>query len=1622
MTFTLGPGGVIDPFESKLLTRGTGISRATLGDLAETAAGGTPKFLLKPEKASPGSVQNDVERVHGLTLTHLDRMHRLLRLHRRLPWSLGELDLVLLHLAQAGLGSGLDVTTLRSLARVLTLAERFQTNAEGSVPLYDVMPQRPLPDGEPGLFDRVFSPPLLADPAAPLPDPAARLVHPSFRAAGSPGPLDNRLPRIRAGLQLSDEELAVLIRALAGPLGLNFGTANEADRGFLMTHGNLSLLYRHALVARGLGLTMRQMFQLIGLGKVGPGHLAGIDDVEALLDFHDWWRKSGFTLDEIGYVTQGPIVDAASFVVPDKLATVLIEEVAAEKNLEFADTALAYLRGVTDIQSRAIIAANAARFERLESGALRLVPNFQPTVPLTIPAGVTVPEPTIRAALMEFHGERVLVRKVAAQLGIDPGAMGTVLTMAGVDLLDPSFTVALHTAAVPPLSAALAKVARLAVLFRHPAYTSDALGFVLANKGLFGIADFNAITIAGMQELGAFVALADTTADALFVMKRPAANPAAIRQAMAGFTVATGFAAVPLATMAAALRGDPALISTLLGRVALPARPGSALLRLAGAAELAAGIGVDGVVLQRAISDVYDEMSLAADAVLGAIRVRYADPAELANRLGPSESKLMSLKRDGLVEGILRQNASPFESPHDLYSYFLIDVEMEGCARTSRIVAAISSLQLYINRVLMNLEEDRTPPGAPNHVHVALPADATPEWRWRKNFRVWQANRKVFLFTHHYIEPGLLDRKTPLFEELESTLLQKEINADTALDAYGAYLSGFDEVARLAIAGSYHDLDPRSGRDLLHLLGVTPADPPVYYHRTIANLMYGEIRPDRAVEFSPWRKIDVQVASRVASPVVHLGRLFVFWNDLVTKPQNEVKNGDSDFTGYRHTIRLQYTTLKVDGTWSTPQALALDNPAVFEAGNGVVLDPLVGDRPRYSRSTPHPSTPHPEPVEGYTLRGFLWDRVYPDRNPNGLFLQLRAFGAQGFLDFYKNALGDYGPGPAKNVWHYFLCSRSEPTGSRALYYGSQFEAILTPYAQATTIADGYRLGQLERTGFQGGLWSLRLQKGLYQAPIAVISDTAEIHIINGSVTDAVIDSDSDLILLQRSGLARTGPNYIARRLGTTLVEAMVKTLFTVGVDGLLATSFQLSLKERPNPLSIVSNIEDRVKTDGIDFKGSLGAYFTEIFMHVPFLIGNHLNSLQKFPEAQRWYEYLFNPTASEVPPPTPPSDRVWRYSQFRKLGVPTLKDILTDKAAIDVYRHDPFNPHAIARLRLSAYQKSIVLKYVDNLLDWGDSLFTLFTKESVSEATLLYVMAAEILGPRPAAIGDCDEPSPPKTYASLKPLLDKGTDFAVQLENMIISSTGSLKRITGPTKPAPGSIAAETAAGFEVLLGNAVPGAATTVAAPLTWKKKQQAGWMLNPKNGVAGLGALPEHSLEDIVFPGFVMGIVQQYAALFCIPEDDELRKYWDRVEDRLFKIHNCMDITGARREPALLRAGDRPPPARAGQGRGPVAGGRPRELQRQPAPLSFQLPDRAREAVRGRAARLRRAAPLRAGEEGRGRAQPAADRPPAEDPDHVHPDPTVGGGRRQRRHRSAGATEASRAVQGRCLQSPGR
>ena len=66
-------------------------------------------------------------------------------------------------------------------------------------------------------------------------------------------------------------------------------------------------------------------------------------------------------------------------------------------------------------------------------------------------------------------------------------------------------------------------------------------------------------------------------------------------------------------------------------------------------------------------------------------------------------------------------------------------------------------------------------------------------------------------------------------------------------------------------------------------------------------------------------------------------------------------------------------------------------------------------------------------------------------------------------------------------------------------------------------------------------------------------------------------------------------------------------------------------------------------------------------------------------------------------------------------------------------------------MRTTAYQKTVVMKYIDTLIAWGDQLFRRDTLETINEATQIYVLAANILGRRPV------EPPPCEDTAGAKP-------------------------------------------------------------------------------------------------------------------------------------------------------------------------------------------------------------------------------------------------------------------------------
>ena len=281
-------------------------------------------------------------------------------------------------------------------------------------------------------------------------------------------------------------------------------------------------------------------------------------------------------------------------------------------------------------------------------------------------------------------------------------------------------------------------------------------------------------------------------------------------------------------------------------------------------------LGVPASVLIRTATNEPDAASVRD--LQAALRARY-DAADWRDIVRTINDEMRSLQRDALVAYILHQMRSNPDSVHidtadKLFEYFLMDVQMDPCMQTSRIRHALSSVQLFIERCLMNLEP-----------HVSPTAIEAKQWAWMKRYRVWEANRKVYLFPENWLIPELRDDKSPFFREIESELLQSDITEDRAATALLNYLSKLEEVAKLEPCGIYHIPDPaKPTGGIDHVVARTAGANRKYYYRRYE---YGY--------WTPWEQIKLDIEDNPVIPVVWNDRLFLFWLRILKEGPDTVQ-------------------------------------------------------------------------------------------------------------------------------------------------------------------------------------------------------------------------------------------------------------------------------------------------------------------------------------------------------------------------------------------------------------------------------------------------------------------------------------------------------------------------------------------------------------------------------------------------------------------------------------------------------------------------------------------------------------------------------------------------------------
>ena len=272
---------------------------------------------------------------------------------------------------------------------------------------------------------------------------------------------------------------------------------------------------------------------------------------------------------------------------------------------------------------------------------------------------------------------------------------------------------------------------------------------------------------------------------------------------------------------------------------------------------------------------------------------------------------------------------APNINTRDLYGELLIDIEMGNEMRTSKVKEAIAATQLFIHRYLVHLEDPNT-----KDEEFLVRQELKNRWVWLKNYRVWEANRKVFLYPENYIRPELRDTKTPAFQKLEEDLLQGEMSEELVTKAFKNYLDEYTEVSRLTIAGGYVYNNLYTPDDLETILfGRTKTDPMRYYYRE-ATFVGGATEH---AAWKAWTPMEIQINAARVYPVYAFGRIFVFWATLeqTSKSSNtgavQVKSSGEDTQEVRNSteteylLQIHYSFYDLNKQWKAPQLLKVKN-------------------------------------------------------------------------------------------------------------------------------------------------------------------------------------------------------------------------------------------------------------------------------------------------------------------------------------------------------------------------------------------------------------------------------------------------------------------------------------------------------------------------------------------------------------------------------------------------------------------------------------------------------------------------------------------------------------------------
>lgn len=242
------------------------------------------------------------------------------------------------------------------------------------------------------------------------------------------------------------------------------------------------------------------------------------------------------------------------------------------------------------------------------------------------------------------------------------------------------------------------------------------------------------------------------------------------------------------------------------------------------------GVSIETLVKLGSVDTGFDNLTDTAQLIKTTVKAKYEEEDWLKIS-GELNNKIRENQKSALISHLLTLPALQAWSVKDadgLFEYFLIDVQMGARMDTSRIVQANAAVQLFVTRCQLNLEKGKT--GAELAFSVLPDAIDKGRWEWMKQYRVWEVNRKIFLYPKNLLEPEWRDDRSPFFKELESELVQADITSRSVETAFRNYLTKLNTVANPDVCGMYHERNEH--KSILHVFSCTHTAPYQFFYRT----------------------------------------------------------------------------------------------------------------------------------------------------------------------------------------------------------------------------------------------------------------------------------------------------------------------------------------------------------------------------------------------------------------------------------------------------------------------------------------------------------------------------------------------------------------------------------------------------------------------------------------------------------------------------------------------------------------------------------------------------------------------------------------------------------------------